>query len=130
MRARVEARAQRLCEYCWAPQGICAYTFHIDHIQPRSKSGADTLANCALACFLRNSGKGAHVAGLDPQTGREEPLFHPRQQTWAEHFEWIDDFTRIQGATPIGRATVVRLKMNEPRRVEARALWRKTGRWP
>lgn len=129
-REKVERRAKRRCEYCQAPQGICAYTFHIEHITPRSKGGGDTLANYALACFPCNNAKGAHVTATDPETGEEVALFHPRKHKWTAHFVWTEDFTRIEGKTAIGRATVRRLKMNERLQEKARPLWVSTGTWP
>ena len=84
MREGVERRAGHRCEYCRAPQGICAYTFHLDHIAPRSKGGLNAPANYALACFPCNNAKAAHVSGVDPETENEVPLFHPRKQKWEE----------------------------------------------
>lgn len=130
MRERVERRAGRRCEYCRAPQEICAYTFHVDHIQPRSKGGADAISNYALACFPCNNAKAAHTTGVDPETGNEVPLFNPRKQNWEQHFAWSQDFACVRGLTPTGRASVERLKMNELLRVEARPLWIETGTWP
>ena len=130
MRAKVGQRARRRCEYCQAPQDICAYTFHLEHIIPRSKGGPDAMANYALACFPCNNAKGAHRTGTDPETGKEEPLFNPRKQKWDEHFEWTKDCKRIRGKTPAGRATVLRLKMNERLQIEARPFWVMTEMWP
>jgi 5-methylcytosine-specific restriction endonuclease McrA len=130
MRSQVEKRAACRCEYCHAPQGVCAYTFHLEHILPRTKGGVTALSNFALACFPCNNAKAAHVSGIDPETGEETPLFHPRKQRWEEHFEWSRDFTRIRGRTPVGRATVERLRMNARLQVKARPLWAKTESWP
>ncbi len=130
MRERVEARANRRCEYCRAPQDICAYTFHIDHIVPRSNGGADAPANYALACFPCNNAKSDQTTGTDPEIGTELPLFHPRRQKWDEHFAFSRDYSRIKGRTPTGRATVERLKMNARLQVKARPLWVETGVWP
>jgi 5-methylcytosine-specific restriction endonuclease McrA len=129
-REKVERRANGRCEYCQAPQGICAYTFHVEHITPRSKGGANSLANYALACFPCNNAKGAHLVGIDPDSGEEVGLFHPRKQKWADHFAWTKKFSQIKGKTPTGRATVARLKMNERLQVKARPLWIETGIWP
>ena len=130
IREKVERRAKRRCEDCQAPQGICAYTFHIEHITPRSKGGSNTLANYALACFPCNNAKGAHTTAIDPQTDAEVALFHPRQHKWNEHFAWSKDFARIEGKTAMGRASVRRLKMNERLQTKARPLWVQTGTWP
>ena len=130
MRERVEERAQRRCEYCRAPQGICAYTFHIDHIVPRAQGGTNALTNYALACFPCNNAKRDHVTGFDSETRADFPLFDPRRQKWADHFAFSRDYSVIQGLTATGRATVARLKMNERLQVKARPLWVETGVWP
>ena len=48
----------------------------------------------------------------DPLTGDRVRLFHPRRDTWSDHFQWSDDFAYIIGITPIGRATVACLHLN------------------
>ncbi len=129
-REKVEKRAKQRCEYCHAPQGVCAYTFHVEHITPRSRGGTNTLTNYALACFSCNNAKGAHLTGVDPESGDEVALFHPRKQKWDDHFTWSEDFSHVEGKTTTGRATVRRLKMNERLQVKARPLWVRTGTWP
>ena len=130
-RRPVERRALGPCESCHAPQDISAYTFHVEHIIPSSRGGLDTHSNAALSCWSCNSAKGNHLTGTDPETGREEPLFHPRQQRWEDHFEHSVDLFHILGRTPIGRATVARLRMNDPRfQPRARELWLRANRWP
>jgi hypothetical protein len=130
-RTLVERRAKGRCEYCRAPQDACAYTFHIEHIVPRSKGGSDTPANGALSCWSCNSAKRDFVTGRDPFTGREEPLFDPRRQSWEQHFALSDNLLEIRGQTPAGRATVERLRMNDARfQPKARELWMQAGRWP
>ena len=130
-RSPVARRAKGRCEYCRAPEEICAYTFHVEHIIPRSRGGVDDATNGALSCWSCNSAKSNHLTGMDPGTGREEPLFHPRQQRWEEHFVLSADLLHVHGRTPVGRATVARLRMNDPRfQPQARALWLRSGRWP
>lgn len=127
----IERRARGRCEYCHAPQDIAAYTFHVEHIIPRSKGGADGPANGALSCWSCNSAKGDHLTGVDPQTGQNEVLFHPRLQRWEEHFSLSADRLSVVGTTAVGRATVERLRMNDPRfQPKARELWIVAGRWP
>jgi hypothetical protein len=58
------------------------------------------------------------------------PLFNPRAQLWAEHFEWTDNGTLLHGLTPVGRATIVRLQMNIARIVNARKVWVRAGEHP
>lgn len=130
VRSKVEGRAKNRCEYCRAPQAICAYTFNIEHIIPRAKGGANTLFNYALACFPCNNAKSDHVAGVDPDSREEVALFHPRRQKWTDHFSPSRDYSRIEGLTVTGRATVDRLKMNERLQSRARLLWVSAGLWP
>lgn len=130
-RRAVARRARGRCEYCRARQDVCAYTFHVEHIVPRSKGGADDSSNLALSCWPCNSAKGSYLTGVDSETGREEFLFHPRQQRWEEHFNLSADLLQVLGLTPTGRATVARLRMNDARfQPAARRLWMTAGRWP
>lgn len=57
-------------------------------------------------------GKGPNIASIDPDTGEIVPLFHPRRNTWSEHFEWHE--ATLVGLTQIGRATVELLMINHP----------------
>jgi hypothetical protein len=70
------------------------------------------------------------MVGIDPETGKEEPLFHPRKQRWDGHFRWPKNYSVIEGKTPTGRATVNRLQMNNAARLTARPLWVATATWP
>jgi hypothetical protein len=64
------------------------------------------------------------------------PLFNPRQQIWQEHFIWENNGILIQGITAIGRATCIRLDLNDMRYPEedsirgTRCFWIKTGQHP
>jgi hypothetical protein len=58
------------------------------------------------------------------------PLFNPRRQSWSEHFVWSDDGTRILGKTPIGRATIVALQLNNLISVVVRRHWVAAGWHP
>jgi hypothetical protein len=55
---------------------------------------------------------------VDPESDQIIALFHPRKNRRAEHFEHRGG--RIEGLTPMGRATVHLLRMNDTRRVELR----------
>ncbi len=63
-----------------------------------------------MACYHCNRFKGPNIAGIDPDSGDLVRLFHPRDDTWADHFRW--DGARIVGQTAIGRVTVDVLSMN------------------
>lgn len=131
LRAVVERRANGLCEYCHAPQRVCGYRFHLEHIVPASQGGDDWPSNRALSCASCNLAKGNRMSGLDPLTRSEVALFNPRTQIWSEHFKWAGDCQSIEGITPCGRATVVALDMNNSDlRRQARLLWFESGYLP
>lgn len=94
-----------------------------DHIQPVSKGGQTNFGNVCLACRTYNEFKGDATEALDPLTGETVPLFNPRTQRWLDHFAWNSDGVRVKGITTIGRATVVRLRMNNPVIIVARRRW-------
>jgi hypothetical protein len=102
----------------------------IEHIRPQARGGSDGEDNLWLACRLCNNAKRVQTAGRDPGTGRAVPLFDPRHQSWAEHFAWSADGTRILGRTAIGRATVVALQLNNFIAVMVRRCWAAAGWHP
>lgn len=120
-RALVRERANDLCEYCLLPQKHCDLTHPIEHIVSKQHGGTDLDENLALACHRSNLRKGPNLTGIDPVSDELVRLFHPRRDRWGEHF-FVDGLW-IKGRTPIGRATVRVLTMNDTRRLELRAEW-------
>ena len=112
-------RAGSRCEYCHLPQAAIDLTFHLEHIIAKQHGGDDSLDNIGLSCDRCNHLKGPNLSSIDSLTREVVTLFHPRQQSWDDHFELrgID----IIGKTPAGRATVELLKLNASRRRELRA---------
>lgn len=129
-REKLAATAKHRCEYCQTAQAISGGQMHIEHIIPESRGGTSDESNLCLSCAWCNSYKWAKIQGIDPQTQQSVPLFHPRQQQWAEHFRWHEDGVHVIGITPIGRATVEVLKMNNEFIVPARRLWVEAGWHP
>jgi len=135
VRQQVRERAQHLCEYCHSPEAASAARFEIDHIQPRSKGGSDSLDNLALACQRCNSNRYNFTQGTDPESQSITDLFHPRLQNWAEHFIWEKGALTIRGQTKTGRATCDRLDLNDATHndgaiIKARRLWIRGGWHP
>lgn len=122
-RQRVCQAASDRCGYCRSPQSLVMGTLEIEHIIPRSRGGTDDESNLWLSCGLCNRSKGAQTAGIDPVSGEMVALFNPRTQIWTEHFRWSADGTQIIGQTPIGRATVEALHLNNEIAVEVRRNW-------
>jgi hypothetical protein len=121
--AQVATRANYRCEYCLSPQVVTAQSFHCDHVIPRAKGGLTTLDNLCYACPRCNLRKADLTTGMDPLTGDLISLFHPRQQTWSDHFAWSSDYLYILGLTSSGRATVDVLQLNDEVLRRARHLW-------
>jgi hypothetical protein len=126
----VAERAGCRCEYCHAPEAIFNFPFEVEHVVPTSQQGSDDDLNLALACRACNLRKSDHLSSHDDVTGVEAPLFNPRQDRWAEHFQVETETAEILGCTPIGRATVARLQMNTPMQLEARRQWMRLGLFP
>ncbi len=102
----------------------------VDHILPRSLGGRDNLDNLCAACYRCNEHKGAKTHDIDPATGELVSLLNPRAHAWSEHLAWANGGTHIVGLTPIGRATVLALQLNNEYVVEARVLWIARGWHP
>lgn len=123
-------RARGCCEYCRSQARFATQSFAAEHIIPRQADGKTELYNLALSCLGCNSHKYTKVEAKDPETGQIAPLFHPRRQTWSEHFAWSDDCSHITGRTPTGRATVEALHLNCLELVNLRRVLHAVGEHP
>lgn len=126
----VARRAEYRCEYCRAPEVVFNATFEVEHVCPTSRGGSDDPENLALACRACNVHKGEALTATDPETGGEVPLFNPRTDRWADHFQYDHESGALNGLTAVGRATVARLDMNHPRQLAARQLWGRLRLFP
>lgn len=122
LRDPIRSRADDRCEYCSLPQSAePLFTFHVEHVVARQHGGSDELDNLAWACHHCNRYKGPNLTGIDPLTGATERLFHPRIDSWLDHFERRDG--EIVGLSSVGRTTVHLLRMNDSKRLELRIVW-------
>ncbi|MBE9176237.1 HNH endonuclease [Synechocystis salina LEGE 06155] len=132
----IREQARYICEYCHSPERLSANRFTFDHVIPKSLGGSEEFDNLALACRRCNERRYNFVASIDPQTKNIVAIFNLRQQNWAEHFTWTNRGIIIQGTTPTGRATCIRLDLNDTRYPEedsiqaTRQFWLKTGLHP
>jgi hypothetical protein len=85
--------------------------FQVDHIIAEQHGGPTILSNLAWSCLPCNKRKGPNLSGIDRKTRRLVPLFHPRRHAWRRHFR--RDGPLLRGRTPIGRATVQVLGIND-----------------
>jgi HNH endonuclease len=117
-RYSVRQRAGGRCEYCRLPDEADEWPFHVEHVIAKQHGGHDGTDNLCWSCSRCNLYKGPNIASLDSLTGALAELFNPRQQPWGDHFTIHE--ARILGQTPVGRATVRLLNMNDSRRIDLR----------
>jgi len=127
LRQRLVEIDDHRCAYCHTSQGNSGNPMVVDHLLPRSKGGATTFENLCFACYRCNLFKSSQVEAIDPLSGETVPLFHPRRNRWGDHFAWNEAGLRILGLTPIGRATVTALNMNNVVIIDARRNWVRLG---
>ena len=120
LRRLVTDRAYACCEYCLMPQAVAAGMHQIDHLVALKHGGATVSDNLALACIDCNQFKGSDLAAIDPVERVIVPLFNPRLQHWSNHFQLVG--VRIVGLTPVGRATIALLRLNDEARLIDRQM--------
>ena len=130
LRRQIRADSAQSCGYCHTPEAFLGMPLDIDHLWPEALGGATARENLWLACPRCNDFKGDRVEAFDPVSGESAPLFNPRTQRWTEYFSWSASGERILGRTPIGRATVEALRLNNEFILVARQFWVEAGRWP
>lgn len=128
--ARLLAEVGPRCGYCQTSAELIGQPLTIEHIIPVARGGDSSLENLWLSCRRCNQYKGAKIEDVDPETGQIVPLFNPRTESWAEHFQWSGDGTLVIGLTAVGRATVQALRLNNPEIVPARRIWVSIGWHP
>ncbi len=127
LRHTVADRAHHCCEYCGISEDATLVPHEPDHVIGEQHGGATALANLAYACFRCNRYKGPNIATRDPQTGTLVPLFNPRTERWAVHFQL--DGAVIVPLMQVGRGTVLLLRVNDEQRLLLRAELLRQGRY-
>lgn len=122
IRRLVAERARNQCEYCRCSFDFSSSPYAVDHISPRVGGGTSDLENLAWSCQGCNGHKLTATAAQDLITGEQAALYHPRQQNWAEHFQWSENGLTLLGTTPTGRATIERLQLNRPSVINLRRV--------
>lgn len=124
----VVARAGSRCEYCQMHDSLQGATFHVEHVIPRSVGGTEDVTNLAWACPSCNLHKSDRVSVTFAGSPDPVTLFNPRENLWADHFEW-DDYSLI-GKTVCGNATIEALHLNTKRRQRIRQAEQLFGLFP
>ena len=130
LRQLVTDRVRGCCEYCRSQSRFAPEPFSVEHIVPRYTGGLTVESNLALSCQGCNNHKAIKTVARDPVTGLPASLFNPREENWSEHFTWSDDYTTVQGMTPMGRATVAALRLNREGLVNMRRVLYAMGEHP
>jgi hypothetical protein len=128
LRELVQQRARLCCEYCLVHEEDSTYSHEVDHIISRKHGGETREDNLAWACFVCNRLKGAIIASIDLETAKLARLYHPRIDSWVQHFRL--DGPRIVPLTDIGRVTEHILRLNHPDSVQLRKVLIAQGRYP
>jgi len=123
LRRRIMEVDRRCCAYCRSAEALIGVTFEIEHILPISVGGLTEFDNLCLSCPTCNRHKSNRLVAVDPKSGIEVPLYHPRQQRWTEHFGWNNDAMILIGKSEIGRATIEAFYINRPAMVRLRRYW-------
>ena len=130
IREKVEARAEKICEYCLSPLDFSPDPFSIEHILPLFKGGTNDLKNLALSCQGCNGFKSVKTEDFDMVSQTTAEFYNPRNDVWSEHFVWNADFTEIVGLTAKGRVTIKVLKLNRQRVINLRRILIIAGEHP
>jgi len=130
VRRRVRNTFGNRCSYCLAAQRYVLSKLEVEHIIPFALGGSNDEWNLCLACRLCNLYKSYQIEAIDPITKAVVALYNPRTQVWSDHFQWSQDGAMIAGLTPVGRATVDALQLNNEIAVEVRRNWVLVGWHP
>lgn len=130
LKEKIRIQAKNRCGYCLTPQEIYPLPLEIEHILCQAAGGSDEEENLWLACRACNGYKHTKTEAVDELSGETVPLFNPRTQNWGEHFEFSSNKTEIIGKTPVGRATVAALRINNDLSVAIRKRWVEIGWYP
>ena len=125
LRRLVRDRARERCEYCLFPDAVGFYPHEIDHVVAEKHGGATEVANLAYTCWRCNRHKGTDLGSFDPATHDFSLLYHPRPQSWPEHFALHG--AQIEGLTAVGRTTARLLQFNSAERLAERQALLENG---
>jgi HNH endonuclease len=115
IREQVRQRAQCACEFCGVTEIDVGGMLTIDHFQPNTKAGSDTLENLVYACIACNQYKQDYWS----RTEIAPILWNPRQESASQHFVEQED-GQLTALTPTGAFTIKRLRLNRSQLIAAR----------
>lgn len=128
VRRLVEARANRLCEFCLIHEDDTFLGCQVDHIIAEKHGGPTDPENLSYSCTFCNRAKGTDIGSIAPSTGEFTRFFNPRVDRWSDHFKLSGIV--IKPISTVGEATVRILEFNEPNRILEREALQQIGRYP
>lgn len=126
LRAAVAQRAKHVCEYCLIAEEDTFFGCEVDHIISIKHGGDNDPINLAYACMTCNRAKGSDIASLN-QEGEVFPLYHPRTNSWRQHF--MLDENQILPLSEVGFVTLTLLRFNQIERLVERNTLSKIGHY-
>lgn len=127
LREGVRRRAGFRGEYCQFPERHAELRFQLDHIISEQHRGPTVPGNLAWSCLRCNKHKGPNLSGVESGSGQIVRLYNPRADDWPAHFAWAGPLLR--GLTPIGRVTILVLRINRSDAVAVRAALMEEGEY-
>jgi len=128
LRRQIRERGGERCEYCRMRSLSRIKPHEVDHIYAEKHGGLTDENNLCLSCYYCNHYKGSDLCSLDPETGHLIALYHPRQDTWEEHFR-LSNATIIP-VTACGRVTTRLLRINDLERILEREMLIRLNLYP
>lgn len=109
IREEVRRRANFACEFCGVTETDTGGELTIDHFQPATKGGDDSLDNLLYCCSRCNLYKWAYF----PASPEGPSLWNPRRGPFSKHFIELDNGA-LHPLTQTGEFTLARLRLNRP----------------
>lgn len=113
------------CGYCGVSESDIGGELQIDHYQPITKDGGDSLHNLVYACVHCNRFKGDYWP--DENDSENFHILHPEKDDVSLHF-YVTASGRIEGRTPRGWFHINRLHLNRPQLIVWRQNWQRYHR--
>ncbi len=113
-RAALRKQYDLQCGYCGVRETDAGAALTIDHFQPQSKGGSQTLDNLVYCCHACNEFKGDYW-----QPDSVERILHPQRDDLREHIA-EDENGLLRGLSQTGSFHIRHLKLNRPALVSYR----------
>ncbi len=111
LRSAIRARFGYCCGYCGITEISAGSELEIDHFQPRSQGGPDSINNLIYACAACNRNKADYWPS--PETPSHRQLLHPLEDDLTSHIRSLEN-GQLEGVTQRGQFHIEWLHLNRP----------------